>query len=49
MQGKTVAILEARSGAQLVELVRRRGGIPMHAPTLAEEPDMDRGFEALSK
>ena len=46
MQGKTVAILEARSGAQLVELVRRRGGIPMHAPALAEEPDMDRGFIA---
>lgn len=46
MQGKTVAILEARSGAQLAELVRRRGGTPVLAPALAEEPDMDREFIA---
>lgn len=44
MRGKTVAILEARSGAQLVELVRRRGGTPLHAPALAEVPDMDPAF-----
>ena len=46
MKGKTVAILEARSGAQLAELVRRRGGTPFLAPALAEVPDMDRAFIA---
>ena len=46
MKGKTVAILEARSGAQLAELVRRRGGTPLLAPALAEVPDMDSGFIA---
>ena len=46
MQGKTVAILESRSGAQLAELVRRRGGTPLLAPALAEVPDMDSGFIA---
>ena len=46
MKGKTVAILEARSGAQLAELVRRRGGTPMLAPALAEVPDMDSAFIA---
>jgi len=46
MKGKTVAILESRSGAQLAELVRRRGGTPMLAPALAEVPDMDSGFIA---
>lgn len=46
MKGKTVAILEARSGAQLAELVRRRGGIPLLAPALAEVPDMDSAFIA---
>ena len=44
MQSKTVAILESRSGAQLAELIRRRGGTPLLAPALAEVPDMDRGF-----
>lgn len=46
MQGKTVAILESRSGAQLAELVRRRGGTPVLAPALAEVPDMDPAFIA---
>jgi uroporphyrinogen-III synthase len=46
MKGKTVAILEARSGAQLAELVRRRGGSPLLAPALAEVPDMDSAFIA---
>ena len=46
MKGKTVAILEARSGAQLAELVRRRGGTPLLAPALAEVPDMDSAFIA---
>ena len=46
MGGKTVAILESRSGAQLAELVRRRGWTPLLAPALAEVPDMDSGFIA---
>ena len=46
MSGKTVAILESRSGAQLAELVRRRGWTPLLAPALAEVPDMDTGFIA---
>jgi len=46
MKGKTVAILESRSGAQLAELVRRRGGTPLLAPALAEVPDMDSAFIA---
>lgn len=46
MKGKTVAILESRSGAQLAELVRRRGGTPVLAPALAEMPDMDSAFIA---
>ncbi len=44
MRGKTVAILESRSGAQMAELVRRRGATPLLAPALAEVPDMDTGF-----
>ncbi|MBS0336525.1 MAG: uroporphyrinogen-III synthase [Proteobacteria bacterium] len=46
MSGRTVAILESRSGAQLAELVRRRGWTPLLAPALAEVPDMDSGFIA---
>jgi uroporphyrinogen-III synthase len=46
VNGKTVAILESRSGAQLAELVRRRGWTPLLAPALAEVPDMDSGFIA---
>ncbi len=46
MKGKTVAILESRSGAQLAELVRRRGGTPLLAPALSEVPDMDSDFIA---
>jgi uroporphyrinogen-III synthase len=41
MIGKTVAILESRVGEHLVELIRRRGGVPLHAPALAEVPDID--------
>jgi len=41
MQGRTVAILESRAGDQLVDLIRKRGGIPVHAPALAELPDVD--------
>ena len=41
MQGKRVAVLESRLGAQLVDLVARRGAIPVHAPALSEIPDLD--------
>jgi uroporphyrinogen-III synthase len=41
MRGKQVAILESRLGAQLAELVAKRGGVPFHAPALAELPDLD--------
>lgn len=41
MNGKRIAILEARLGRQLAELVESRGGVPVHAPALAELPDMD--------
>lgn len=44
MQGKTVAILESRFGQQLVELIAKRGGRPLHAPALAEVPDVDAAF-----
>lgn len=43
LQAKKVAILESRLGRQLVELVAGRGGIPFHAPALAELPDLDAG------
>jgi len=41
MQPKQVAILETRMGEQLAGLVAGRGGIPFHAPALAELPDLD--------
>jgi uroporphyrinogen-III synthase len=41
MQQKQVAILESRMGAQLASLVAGRGGVPFHAPALAELPDLD--------
>ena len=41
MKAKRVAILESRMGEQLAELVARRGGVPVHAPALAELPDLD--------
>ncbi len=40
MNGQTVAILESRLGAQLAELIEKRGGKPLHAPALAEIPDV---------
>lgn len=43
MQARKVAILETRLGKELAELVARRGGVPVHAPALAELPDLDRG------
>jgi uroporphyrinogen-III synthase len=41
MRGKKIAVLESRLGKQLVELVAARGGVPVHAPALAELPDLD--------
>lgn len=41
MQGKRIAILESRLGEQLAGLVARAGGVPLHAPALAEVPDGD--------
>ena len=41
MRAKRVAILESRLGGELAELVAKRGGIPFHAPALAELPDVD--------
>src|SRR5258708_101024 len=41
MRAKKVAILESRLGQQLADLVAQRGGVPFHAPALAELPDLD--------
>ena len=41
MKGKRVAILESRLGPEMADLVARRGGVPFHAPALAELPDLD--------
>jgi uroporphyrinogen-III synthase len=41
MQGQRIAVLETRTGAHLGELIARRGGTPLLAPALAEEPDVD--------
>jgi uroporphyrinogen-III synthase len=41
MKAKHIAILETRLGEQLADLVKKRGGVPFHAPALAELPDLD--------
>src|SRR4051794_40053625 len=41
MKGKRIAVLEARLGKQLADLVTQKGGVPLHAPALAEQPDLD--------
>src|SRR5258708_8110168 len=41
MRAKKVAIHESRLGQQLADLVAQRGGVPFHAPALAELPDLD--------
>jgi uroporphyrinogen-III synthase len=41
MNAKHIAILETRLGEQLSDLVKKRGGVPFHAPALAELPDLD--------
>ena len=38
---QTVAILEARTGAHLAELISRHGAVPLLAPALEEVPDVD--------
>jgi uroporphyrinogen-III synthase len=43
VRAKRVAILESRLGQQLVDLVAQRGGLPFHAPALAELPDIEPG------
>jgi uroporphyrinogen-III synthase len=43
VKAKRIAILEARMGKQLAELVTQRGGVAFHAPALAELPDLDAG------
>jgi len=48
MRGSRIAILESRLGKELAELIARRGGVPVHAPALAELPDLDdRAIAAL--
>jgi uroporphyrinogen-III synthase len=44
VNGKTVALLENRAGAQLADLVRKYGGQPFSAPALAEVPDIDTAY-----
>jgi uroporphyrinogen-III synthase len=41
MKAKHIAILESRLGEQLSDLVKKRGGVPIHAPALAELPDLE--------
>ena len=41
MKNRTVALLEARVGAQMADLVRKYGGTPFSAPALSEIPDVD--------
>jgi uroporphyrinogen-III synthase len=41
MRDKTIAILEARLGRQLVELIEKHGARALHAPALSEMPDLD--------
>jgi uroporphyrinogen-III synthase len=41
VKAKRVAILESRLGEQLADLVKQRGGVPFHAPALAELPDLE--------
>jgi uroporphyrinogen-III synthase len=41
MQGKRIAVLESRFGEGVVALLEKKGAITLHAPALAEEPDVD--------
>ena len=44
MRDKQVAILESRLGPQMVELVAKHGGLPLHAPALAEVADVSPAY-----
>lgn len=46
MQGKTIALLEARLSKQLAELVAKCGGRPFLAPALREVPNVDQDYVA---
>ena len=46
MHGKKIAILEARLGQQIVQLIAKHGGVPFHAPALAEVADVDHAYIA---
>ena len=41
MKAKRIAILESRLGREVSDLVAQRGGVPFHAPALAELPDLE--------
>src|SRR5258708_19999751 len=41
MNNKRIAVLESRFGEHLVDLLAKQGAIPLHAPALAEQPDLD--------
>lgn len=41
LSGKRIAVFESRVGAHVGELIARAGGIPVLAPALAEEPDVN--------
>lgn len=41
MRDKVIAILETRTGAQLADIIARRGARPLWAPALAEVPDIE--------
>ena len=41
MKGRTIAFLESRLADHVAELIARRGGIPVSAPALREEPVVD--------
>lgn len=43
MKSKVIALLETRTGAQLADLIARRGGTPLRAPALEEVPDIEPG------
>jgi len=46
MRGSKVAVLESRLGQQMIELIAKLGGVPIHAPALMDVPDIDHTFVA---
>jgi uroporphyrinogen-III synthase len=43
LQGKTIALTEARRATELAALITRLGGVPYSAPAVREVPRQDRG------